>query len=134
MPTYLLTFWRTYVVQGHKKVWRVHPLKIRGCKYYLKGIICPPRVKIGLTDVPKSGVPCTLRDDTPAILKYECFPIVQLWHCIDVRYAICTYLNIFGYVSWSKILSMYALAKLYCVIINTNSLHLKAEANHLRLW
>ena len=30
-------------------------LKIRGCQYYLMGIICPPPVEIGLTDLPKSG-------------------------------------------------------------------------------
>ena len=31
-------------------------LKIRGCQYYLVGIICPPPlIEIGLTDLPKSG-------------------------------------------------------------------------------
>ena len=30
-------------------------LKTRGCQYYLVGIICPPLVVIGLTDLPKSG-------------------------------------------------------------------------------
>ena len=30
-------------------------LKIRGCQYYLVGIICLPLVEIGLTDLPKSG-------------------------------------------------------------------------------
>ena len=32
-------------------------LKIRGCQYYLVGIICPlpPLVEIGITDLPKSG-------------------------------------------------------------------------------
>ena len=31
-------------------------LKIRGCQYYLVGIICQPLVEIGLIDLPKSGV------------------------------------------------------------------------------
>ena len=43
-------------------------LKIRGCQYYLVGIICSPLVEIGFIDLPKSGVPPrgAPRDDTPA--------------------------------------------------------------------
>ena len=47
-------------------------LKIRGggVNSNVVGIICPPSVEIGLTDLPKSrdGTTGTTRDDTPASL------------------------------------------------------------------
>ena len=50
-------------------------LKIRGCQYYLVGIICPPLVEIGLTDLPKSGGamanPGTTRDERPDVVLVQ---------------------------------------------------------------
>ena len=40
----------------HSKAGPSEGLKIRGCQYYLVGIICPPWLRyVGLTDLLKSG-------------------------------------------------------------------------------
>ena len=44
-------------------------LKILGCQYYLVGIIIPPMVEIGLTDLPKFGG--TPRDNAPEIMRFH---------------------------------------------------------------
>jgi len=65
-------------------------MKIRGCQYYLVGIIYPSLVEIGLTDLPKSG--CAMAslatpagDDTPDNAKKD-LKLVS----ISVRILVCT--------------------------------------------